>query len=348
MSVLLCLPTKYVGNMTIALRTLSCALESLPDATLLIDDAFEDLVRLCLPDAHLIAYPRSRLSRSSALSRVRTYLGFIRQLRQRQYDRILDFDGTVVSARLVRLARARHRAGPSFAKRPGIYDQLIAIRRESQHCFDDYVQMAAEADVSVSPQTYLPIPAARGGSSVEANLPAESVIQNLGIRPGQPYVCIHPSATKDYKQWSIQGFCDLAEWFLEQGLQVVVIGAGASEIERVQMIDQATGHRIINAHDRVSLFDLISVLQGAALFVGNDSGPMHYAAACGCHVFAIFGPTELIRWEPKVESHTIIRGPAPCDPACQPEACRRNYQCMTSLEVTHVTAAISGILESRR
>lgn len=334
LSILLSLPTKYVGNMTIALRTLECTLADRPDTTLLIDEDFEALVRLCLPSAdRLLCYPRRTLANQSMTARLVTYVNFIRKLRAIRYSQLLDLDGTVVSGTLAMITRAEEKLAPSFAKRPGRYDRLVDITREQQHCFDDYRQMVQVAGINVSPDSYLTIPAQDS---------SRATLSRLGSDAAQPYVCLHPSATKDYKQWHTEGFCQLANQLLANGWQVIVIGAGQSEVARVEAIESATRNRVINAHNQLSLFDLIAVLQNATFFVGNDSGPMHYAAACGTHVFAIFGPTELIRWEPKVERHTIIKGPEPCHSRCQPEDCKRAYQCMKSLQVQHVTSAIAA------
>ena len=320
--------------MTIALQSISAVLQSDHEVTLLVDEDYKDLVSLCFPQqTDVLFYPRRTLSRSGSLSRFMQYIGFLRGLRATHYDTLLDMDGTVVSARLTRVARARRKIGPSFAKRLGIYTEVLDIRREVQHCFDDYQQLVGEIDVIVEDGSYFLIPAA----------PRTDILEKLKIRPDRKIVCIHPSATKDYKQWSIQGFCELSSSLLNAGWQVVVVGAGAGEKDRVDAIMAATEGKAINAHDQLSLLELVELFQQASLFIGNDSGPMHYASASGVYVCAIFGPTELVRWQPKIASAAIIQGLQACDPTCQPEDCKLAYQCMKSLSVGRVLETIADL-----
>ena len=320
--------------MTIALRSIEAVLASSHAVTLLVDEDYRELITLCFPDhADVLFYPRRALSNAGALARLSQYVGFMRQLRSNRYDVLLDMDGTVVSARLTRVARATRKIGPSFAKRLAIYSEVLTVRREIQHCFDDYEQLVNQIDVKIESDCYFQIPAA----------PDTGVAAKLGVDASAKLVCIHPSATKDYKQWSQAGFCELSQQLLADGWQVVIVGAGEGEKARVEAIMSATSGAAINAHNQLTLLELVELLQQASLFIGNDSGPMHYASAGGVYVCAIFGPTELVRWQPKVETASIIRGLKPCDPTCQPEDCKLSYQCMSSLPVDHVMESISKL-----
>ncbi len=325
------MPTKYVGNFVISLRTLRAFLTQCgaADTVFVINESFEALARAVLgPEARLLIFPRSRKRR------LRRAISFLSALRATGYDEIIDLDGTVVSGRIVQLARGQRKVGPGFAKRPRVYTEIIDIDRDTQHCFDDYVRMAAVSGVRVFDRRYLLLP------------PTPASPLPLAIDTDRPIACLHPSATKDYKQWSIEKFAQLADRLVDAGWQVVVVGAGGGEAGRVESLIGATKANIINAHDQLSIVQLVQLLQRSNVYIGNDSGPMHVAATCGIPVLALFGPTELIRWRPRTELGQVIKGDMPCAPTCQPEACIRDYRCMTSLTVDAVFDRVKAMTGS--
>ena len=132
----------------------------------------------------------------------------------------------------------------------------------------------------------------------------------------------------------------------DRGLNVVVVGAGESERARIGQMFRLSKRRdeMINGHNKLSLVQLITLLQHAKLYIGNDSGPMHLASASGVPLLALFGPTELVRWHPRVPQARIVKGDALCSPDCQPEVCLRDYQCMSSLSVEKVQTEAQRVL----
>ena len=126
-----------------------------------MDDSFKDLLGCAFPDeSRFICYPRRQLHEDSPFSRIRTYFEFAKSLRSIEYDCALDMDGTVVSARLMRLARARRKPGPAFNKnkRRKIYTELIEMDQPTQHCFDDFSIMIDTLGLKPLSQNYYQFP----------------------------------------------------------------------------------------------------------------------------------------------------------------------------------------------
>ena len=67
-----------------------------------------------------------------------------------------------------------------------------------------------------------------------------------------------------------------------------------------------TVHEIVSD---ASLHDLARILCGAALYLGNDSGVSHLAAACGTRAFVLFGPSDPVVWRPLGDAVTLITSP---------------------------------------
>ena len=334
LKLLILMPTRYLGNMVIAMQAIAAILGQYEaeEVTIVTDDNLEGLARLCLQDrGALVVYPRRLLRRGNSLvTRVKTYFAFLKKLRRSRYDIALDMDGSSVAGTLTRFARAKEKIGPDFSYQPSAYTRTIAVNRNVQHCFQDFVDMAGAIGVEVKATEYFKLPVATGYGPIESQL------------DHRPLACIHPCATKPYKQWDLDNFAQLAGQLVSHGWQVAIIGAGAGERGKVEAMMAKTSHAIIDAHSRLAIHELVALLQRAQLFIGNDSGPMHLASATGVKTLALFGPTELFRWRPRAPNTTIITG-LPCAPECRTEACTQSWRCMRSITVAQVMAAASTI-----
>jgi heptosyltransferase III len=118
-----------------------------------------------------------------------------------------------------------------------------------------------------------------------------------------PYAVLHPMATGAGKNWPAANFLQVARHLKDSlGLQPVFIGGPGEDLSLFGDFRTLAG---------APLAELKSVMSGASLFVGNDSGPAHMAAAFGVPVVAIFGNSDPVVWAPwRTSSQTIVaRGP---------------------------------------
>ncbi len=126
----------------------------------------------------------------------------------------------------------------------------------------------------------------------------------LAIAPAGPPldVVIHPGSGSLAKNWPIERFVDLAGMLCERGRRVTWC-AGPAEIER-----GAVGHLSGEVLRCASLVELAGRIAAARLYIGNDSGITHLAAALGAPTVAIFGPTDPRVWAPRGENVRVLRG----------------------------------------
>ena len=121
--------------------------------------------------------------------------------------------------------------------------------------------------------------------------------------PPRPYAVIHPAASAPEKTWPPERFQRIAGW-IEANLQLEpVFIAGPAD-------DLSPFHGYRHAKN-LPLDQVKSLLSAASLFVGNDSGPAHMAAAFGIPVVVLFGPSDPAVWAPwRTESAVVVsRGP---------------------------------------
>ncbi len=116
----------------------------------------------------------------------------------------------------------------------------------------------------------------------------------------RPYAVLHAAATAPEKTWPPDRFLDVARHLEESGLEAVFIGAAG---DRLRPFSQ---HRVVEG---APLGQLKTLLAGASLFVGNDSGPAHMAAAFGLPSVVIFGPSDPAIWGPWRARSEVVSAP---------------------------------------
>jgi len=104
-----------------------------------------------------------------------------------------------------------------------------------------------------------------------------------------PYVVLHPFAATSEKTWPREGFLAAADQMQAAGLLPLIVAGPADDtapFSKYQVLRNPP------------LSGLKSLLSGATLFIGNDSGPAHIAAAFGIPVVVLFGPSDQVTWAP--------------------------------------------------
>lgn len=101
----------------------------------------------------------------------------------------------------------------------------------------------------------------------------------------KPYAVIHPFASSPDKAWPAERFVAAAR---NLDLQPVIVGSPNDDFSPFAGFDISCG----------TLAETSSLLAGASLFLGNDSGPAHMAAAYGVPAVVLFGPSDEVTWAP--------------------------------------------------
>lgn len=113
-------------------------------------------------------------------------------------------------------------------------------------------------------------------------------------------ILIHPGSGGARKNWPMERFAALEERLAEAGRQVEWCAGPAEE-----GLGLPAGARLVETPAVVSL---ARELAGTAVYLGNDSGATHLAAACGCRTVALFGPTDARVWAPRGDNVAVLTG----------------------------------------
>jgi heptosyltransferase II len=181
--------------------------------------------------------------------------------------------------------------------------------------------------------------------SAEARAMAEKRLQAEGAAPGAPRIAIAAGAAYgSAKCWLPERFAAVADRFIDDFQATVIMFGASSEQGITSRISAGMRQPPINLAGRTSISELPALLAACQLFIGNDSGAMHVAAAAGVPVVGIFGPTNPQGTAPITPMETIVRGPTFCSP-CFLRKCPIDHRCMTRVTAETVYSAGRGLLE---
>ncbi len=164
-----------------------------------------------------------------------------------------------------------------------------------------------------------------------------------------PYVVLHPGASKPERAWREEGFVAVAAGIRTRSGAAVVVTGTEGERELCRRIAAAGA---VDLSGRTPVGVLAALLERAALFVGNDSGPMHLAAAVGTPVAAVFGPGSPAKTRPWLPPEKVrcLWAALPCSPCRQAfwEECRPSSAgkppCLTAVSEEAVLRACLQLL----
>lgn len=220
------------------------------------------------------------------------------------------------------------------------------VSKGIQTCFFPYEKTQYEADALMQLLRPLGIDVPQTGTELffpvdeMSRRRAGDFLRREGVETGRPLVLLSPGSGWSGKNWPGGRFREVALWLeRERGAQVAWIGS-----EREATL---AGNDPLPGKTWFGLFtipELAAVMERASLWVGNDSGPMHLAAAVGCPTMSLWGPTEPGKWAPRGEKHRHIRRIERC-PGCEywnpAKTCfQKTHACMESISVADVCTAL--------
>ena len=173
---------------------------------------------------------------------------------------------------------------------------------------------------------------------------ARAMMRDHGITAGRPIVGLNPGASYGgAKRWPAERFAALADALADRcNAQIVIFGAPAERHVAEHVAAQMVSLPVILA-GRTTLGHLMGLIRECDLFITNDSGPMHLAAALDVPQLAIFGSTSEAATGPLSSQARVIKNAVDCSP-CFLRECPTGFRCMLSITVEEILNAAEGML----
>lgn len=209
----------------------------------------------------------------------------------------------------------------------------------AHHVFH-YLYMVGAAGMNAEPLPPRITVAPERGQRVQSRL-GELKGPLVGLCPGAEY---GPA-----KRWPKESYIELARELQRRWQAEVVLLGSHHDASTTGAIAKGVGGAVRDWAGQTSLGELAAVLQRCRVVVGNDSGPMHLAAATGTPVVALFGSTSPYLTAPGLPGdslHDVLYHQAPCSP-CFLRECPADFRCLKNLSVSEVLAAVGRRLAGR-
>ena len=158
-----------------------------------------------------------------------------------------------------------------------------------------------------------------------AHAAAQHFLANACITSEKLLIGIHPGGNWEYKLWRVEKYAQLATALCERQNASILLFAGPNERKlQSQVADMMDTPPILVETE--NLREVTALIAACDIYIGNDTGPMHIAAAVGTPVVALFGSTNHIRSGPYGDEHTVVQssidlGCNPCHPGRNPGGC---------------------------
>jgi heptosyltransferase-1 len=354
-----------IGDVIHTLPALAALRRLYPNAhiTWLVEEAAADLLTdHPALDRILVSRRKSwlkELRQGRIIQPLRDMQAFLRDLRSRRYDLVIDFHGLFKSAVLVLLSGGKRKLGyASLQEGSGLFYNEKIPEEIEKHAVDRYLDFirylergkgggeavaAPEFTVAIGTAERRRVSALLERREGIGETAPDRVSETVGThKRDERFVAVNPVAFWETKLWEDGKFAELCDRIhRELGIRVVLTGGEAPPLERIQARMKTAA---VNLGGQTTLRELACLYREAVLVISTDSGPMHLAAAVGTQVVALFGPTNPSRTGPYGPGHRIIRQELTCIP-CLKKHCE-TQRCMRGIGVEEVFAAVREVLES--
>lgn len=268
------------------------------------------------------------------------------KLRRRNYDVAYNLHGGTTATWFVRASGARHRVGYAHYQYSFLYNHLLTSasdfwRQEKMHSAEQQLALFGFVGVPVDdrPRSRLAVT-----DIAIASLEKKFHAKTQRSQSENPFALFHPSTAFFTKQWLPENFARTAEYLAGIGICTVAI---SSKNESVVLDELRAAARVpITTFDDLTLPEITALASKARLFVGNDSGIAHIAAAVGTPSVVIFGSSNRNHWRPWTDApNEIVYEEFPCQP-CPGYVCAEfgEPRCILSVRPAAVYAAIERVL----
>jgi heptosyltransferase II len=335
--------TNWVGDAIMALPALNAIRKLFPDAGIAIvarpyvADIYRDQ-QIC---DQLIPYdPDGSHAGFSGRERLAA------EIRAQKFDVALLLQNAFDAAWLAWRAKIPERIGYARDGRSFLLTKAVAVPRpgeipaREQFYYLELLRRAGWMD-SAQDETFIGLHVLE-----EKRRSASEFLCKSGVRSGARRIAIGAGASYgSAKCWLPSRFAEVTNRLQSEADADVILFGTAAEASVSAAISAEMRRSPIDLTGKTAIADLPALLSQCHLFIGNDSGAMHVAAAVGLPIVAIFGPTDPFGTAPVTPRCSVVQQKPYCSP-CFLRRCPIDHRCMTAITADMVEAAARPWLSS--
>jgi predicted lipopolysaccharide heptosyltransferase III len=340
MNNILVIKLRYLGDVLLATPVLRALREKFSDAHLAVavNRGTEEILK-GNPDLNEVLI----IERSGLASQFR----FLGEIRRRRFDCVIDLTDGDRAAILTRFSGAPVRIGlnEEHRWRGLLYTTVVRPGPSVAHRIERDLETVRP--LGIDPKAGLPVLR----TSPQDDEAAARLFDEIAGEPlsngKRPLIMFQPGARYWFKAWPVERFAELADRLTERGDYRILIGGHGQERALADQIAARCRSKPVMLAGLTTVPHYAAILKRCGLFVGNDNGPMHMAAALGVPVVALFGPSNPAEWGPRGERVEVLYKGLDCRRCFHPACERGEESCMKQIAVSEVLAAVMRLLATR-
>ena len=264
---------------------------------------------------------------------------FLKELKKKKYDIVVDLQGLFKSGILTFIARGRRKIALNVGREASsiFVNERVVIPDPNIHALERYLYIARYLGVTELDWN---------GRSPIDNIDKTHVDYLLKeIGNNRTLIAVNPMAKWKTKLWGLDRFACLADRIKEElGAEVIFTGS-ESDAKAIETITFGMHTKALNLSGKTTLKELAYLYQNCAIVISTDTGPMHVAAAMTSPVvIALFGPTSPFKTGPYGAKHRVIRAGLECSP-CFKKKCD-DMSCMKKITVDMVFDCVKEVISA--
>ena len=296
-----------LGDVVLSLPALRAIRERFPQAriTVAVGKPGGEIVKLSGYANEVLQVDRVGLRDGNTLISIGRIFTFVGQVRKAKYDFVIDLHSLSETNLLGFLSGAPQRL---YARRPGRsldflgnFSPQPAREPKTAHAVDRYLEVIKPLGIANVPRFPVLKTAAAANTAVEALLKKEKA------NSGTLLVGIFPGAGNESRRWPLAHFAEVADHLSRNERLRVIVFAGPEEQSLLPRMRPLFPSSTIFL-DRLTIPELASAQARLTLFISNDTGPVHIAAAVGTPVVVIMDRPDLHGFTPVGDQHRLILG----------------------------------------
>lgn len=221
-------------------------------------------------------------------------LGFIFK-NIKKYDLVIDMEEYLNISAIISFFAGRRVVGYSHGARAKLYTAKVKYNDE-QHAVQTFLDLARALGIDCDTDKLLSLNFSKNDKNA-----VDRFLKSSGITKNGFIVCVAPGAAESAKSrmWPYDRYAELCDEIgIKHKARIIFVGS-SGESELIDSIQKKMeSKKTINAAGKITLNQLFYLISKSSLFIGNDAGPMHIAAAQGIKTLGLFGPNLPIRFGP--------------------------------------------------
>lgn len=226
-------------------------------------------------------------------------LGFI-SANIKKYDLVIDMEEYLNISAIISFFAGRKAVGYSHGSRAQLYAAKVKYN-DGQHAVQTFLDLVRALGVDCGTGRLLGLNFSKNDKNA-----VDRFLKNNGIAKNEFVVCVAPGAAESAKarMWPCDRYAELCDEISIRHKARIIFAGTSEESELIESIRKGMeSKKTINSAGKITLNQLFYLVGRSSLFIGNDAGPMHIAAAQGVKTLGLFGPNLPVRFGPYGEGN---------------------------------------------